>query len=37
MVEVVGGLAAGDQVVAAGQFKLEEGSPVETTPFTPNR
>jgi len=36
-VEVVAGLKAGDHVVAAGQFKLEEGIAVETVPYTPNR
>lgn len=34
MVEITGGLQPGDTIVAAGQFKLEEGMAVETTPFT---
>lgn len=34
MVEIVRGLVAGDRVVAVGQFKLEEGMPVETTPYS---
>lgn len=33
-VEVVSGLTAGDEVVVTGQFKLEEGMAVETSPFS---
>ncbi|HLO78361.1 MAG TPA: efflux RND transporter periplasmic adaptor subunit [Magnetospirillum sp.] len=35
--EVTDGLAPADQVVAVGQFKLEDGMAVETTPFSPKQ
>jgi hypothetical protein len=32
LVEVVSGLKRGEEIVVAGQMKLYEGAPVQTTP-----
>ena len=34
MVEIVSGLAAGEEIVVAGQMKLFEGAAVKTVPAT---